>query len=79
MLPNILWFSALGKLVFVMSDIIAGYMLFRLLELQGVKESLIWKSVGLFVFNPLVFAVSTRGSADILISLLVLGATTVMM
>ena len=55
-----MWFRDFGKLVFVFCDLILGYFLSNLLKKIKNKEFY----VALWLLNPLVIAISTRGSND---------------
>ena len=67
LLPN-LYLSCFGKLVFVSADLLAAFIISKLLLLKNQNPiySLIW------LLNPLVFNISTRGSSDSISSLLIL-------
>ncbi|CAG9322145.1 unnamed protein product [Blepharisma stoltei] len=67
LIPN--WYiSFWGKLIFIVCDLLCGYFLIKLLELEN--ESLLWSST--FLLNPIAFNMSTRGSSDSLTSFLLL-------
>jgi phosphatidylinositol glycan class M len=67
LLPNI-WISWFGKLIFITSDLLTGQLIFNHLKQnhQSASYNLLW------LLNPLVFNISTRGSSDSLSSLLIL-------
>lgn len=67
MIPNIYYFS-FGKILFSLSDIYCSHLIDKILELQGLEPSsyLIW------LFNPLVINISTRGNADTIIAMMTL-------
>lgn len=70
MIPNIVIHPLFGKVLFAVLDLVAAFLIHRILALQNnVKNTQFY--VILFLFNPLVFNMSTRGSADIMICLLV--------
>ncbi|GFE54393.1 GPI mannosyltransferase I [Babesia ovis] len=64
--PNVFLYSSFGKLLFCTFDLLTGYMLERILDVKG---SLLH---GLWLLNPFVIAVSTRGNADCIICFLVI-------
>lgn len=73
MLPNIMWSPNIGKLIFVLFDIFAGYLIYSILRSDGLaKESTARFCACSWLHNPLVMNVSTRGSAESVIVALVL-------
>ena len=61
-----------GKLVFCLCDILMGLILWRIFDtINPTKKELTWRYVAFWTFNPLTISLSTRGSNDNLISLLV--------
>jgi phosphatidylinositol glycan class M len=66
------WFS-FGKLVFALSDVIAGWAIYRIL-LQTVEERrALWYSATCWLLNPMVATISTRGSSEGLLGVMVIG------
>lgn len=61
--PTTLWFS-FGKAVFAAGDIVAGYAIIRVLKMQGVsdKKAALYSTV--WLLNPMVATISTRGSSE---------------
>lgn len=57
-----------GKVIFVISDILAGIVMSKILKLKGLSPyyTILW------LLNPIVFNMSTRGSSDSIASLLIL-------
>lgn len=75
MLPNIWWHPIFGKLVFVCSDILIGLLLWGILEkilVTKQQKDKIFFYVCVWLFNPIVINVATRGNAESLVSLFVL-------
>ena len=70
--PNHYLFYPFGKFVFVACDLIAGWLIHRILTLQGVGERLKLVSCSLWLLNPLTATVSSRGNAESLLAVLVL-------
>lgn len=75
MVPNVLAMKIFGKLIFVAFDLITGYLIYKILclirtprvtESDGVTAAIIW------LYNPLTFIISTRGSSDSMMTALVL-------
>ncbi|KAI8071330.1 PIG-M-domain-containing protein [Gongronella butleri] len=73
LVPNIVWFEAFGKVVFALADIAVGYLMHRMLVLRGLGcQRALWFDA-LWLLNPMVANISTRGSAESLLALMVLG------
>lgn len=68
--PTTYWFS-FGKAVFAAGDIAAGYAIIRVLKQQGVsdKKAALYSTV--WLLNPMVATISTRGSSEGLLGALV--------
>ncbi|KAL8680999.1 MAG: hypothetical protein Q9186_002834 [Xanthomendoza sp. 1 TL-2023] len=71
--PGAFWFSS-GKIVFAVSDIVAGWFILLILQApeggamiteQGLKYASIW------LLNPMVATISTRGSSEGLLAVMV--------
>ena len=50
----------------------SGYLLYAILRFDGCSSSVSLRSACLWLFNPVAFAVSTRGNAEAILSALVL-------
>ncbi|KAI1290047.1 GPI mannosyltransferase 1 [Halotydeus destructor] len=77
MMPNVLMFRAFGKVLFVVCDIIAGYLVYKIVlavrkHHQQIKGSDAISAACIWIYNPLPVIISTRGSSDSIISVLVL-------
>ena len=73
MLPNIIWSPQLGKLMFVLCDILAGQLIYKILKCEALTSEWSCRLAACFwLYNPLVMNVSTRGSAESVIVALVL-------
>jgi len=71
--PNIFLWSGFGKVFFTVSDIFCSVYIRKILKLTtSLDSSSIDKLTATWVFNPVIFNVSSRGNADTLISLMVL-------
>ena len=76
--PNIFLHFEFGKVLFITIDIIGAYLLRHIIQqhLQKIHRenkinSMLWVSI-IWLFNPLIFTISSRGSCDSIIILLVL-------
>ena len=70
--PNHYLFYSFGKFVFIACDLLAGWLIHSILELQGVGEGKRLGSCLLWLLNPLTATVSSRGNAESLLAILVL-------
>jgi Predicted integral membrane protein len=71
--PNILLWPGFGKVMFVLTDILCAYYIKQILALTTkLSKSYVDMLSSIWIFNPVVFTVSSRGNADTLITLLVL-------
>lgn len=71
--PQWLWFS-FGKCLFALSDIITGYLIFRILISEykmGKTKALKYASI--WLLNPMVATISTRGSSEGLLAVMTVG------
>ncbi len=71
--PNITLCTEFGKIIFIVCDVLAGYLLYRILRLRSCPTSLATGCAALWLLNPLPATVSSRGNAESLIAVLVLG------
>ncbi|KAG5993138.1 GPI mannosyltransferase 1 [Claviceps pusilla] len=69
LLPTALFFPA-GKVVFALSDILAGWLMLRLLRRRGMQPERAGRFASLWLWNPMVATISTRGSAEGLLGVL---------
>merc|ERR1711939_240128 len=66
-----LWFH-FGKTIFALSDLIAGWLILILLKRRGLHEARALKYASVWLLNPMVANISTRGSSEGLLCALVL-------
>ena len=66
-----LWFHS-GKALFAVSDIVAGWLIYRLLQKQNMEKSRALKYASVWLLNPMVANISTRGSSEGLLCALVM-------
>ncbi|XP_013421914.1 GPI mannosyltransferase 1 [Lingula anatina] len=70
--PNIYLTVFFGKLIFILCDVLTGWLLYKILQAQGVDgQKALWFSL-LWLFNPLPMTVSSRGNAESIMTTLVL-------
>lgn len=66
-----LWFH-FGKALFALSDLLAGWMIFILLRRRGLSPTSSLKYSSVWLLNPMVANISTRGSSEGLLCVLVM-------
>jgi phosphatidylinositol glycan class M len=65
------WFSS-GKLLFAIGDVVAGWMMYRILrEFRGMGKERALKFASIWLLNPMVATISTRGSSEGLLGVFV--------
>ncbi|KAF3938765.1 hypothetical protein ABW19_dt0200898 [Dactylella cylindrospora] len=69
--PQYLWFS-FGKVLFAAGDILAGYLIIQVLRNYGMTERRAMKYASLWLLNPMVMTISTRGSSEGLLGAMVI-------
>ncbi|CAK4098730.1 unnamed protein product [Aphanomyces euteiches] len=72
LLPNIYVHEAWGKLLFVASDMVVGYLLYAILKLRSLPESSAINYTMWWLYHPFSVNISTRGNADTIVVLLCL-------
>jgi GPI mannosyltransferase 1 subunit M len=73
LLPTTRWFE-FGKALFAAADILAGWLLMQILELEyGLKRERAVKYASVWLLNPMVAGISTRGSCEGLLGVLAAG------
>lgn len=72
--PNISLHMCFGKFLFVLFDVLAGYLLYRILCVQGCADHRAVLASRLWLFNPLPLTVSSRGNAESVVAVLVLSS-----
>lgn len=63
-----------GKLIFVLCDIITGYLIYSLCKSQNIRENIAVICSCLWLLNPVPSTVSSRGNAESIMAVLVLFA-----
>lgn len=72
MLPTV-HFAAFGKLVFAAADLLAGWLMVRVLRQRGMPETTAGAFAAIWLWNPMVATISTRGSSEGLLGVLTMG------
>jgi GPI mannosyltransferase 1 subunit M len=72
LLPSISWFFSFGKVLFAVGDIVAGILILKIFQIRKERESkaLFYSSV--WLLNPMVATISTRGSSEGLLGAMVI-------
>ncbi|ORY06824.1 hypothetical protein K493DRAFT_273919 [Basidiobolus meristosporus CBS 931.73] len=73
LMPNIYLHKAFGKCLFVLADIVVGILIAKILQRRGLNPTKINFYTSLWLLNPVVANISTRGNAESLIGALILG------
>jgi phosphatidylinositol glycan class M len=66
------WVKDFGKLVFIACDLLTGIVIQRLLERRALPISTVRLYSAVWLLNPFIAAISTRGSSESILSALVL-------
>jgi GPI mannosyltransferase 1 subunit M len=69
--PQHIWLS-FGKAIFAVSDIVAGWMIFVVLQKRGLNQTRALKYSSIWLLNPMVATISTRGSSEGLLCVMVM-------
>ncbi|KAF0718214.1 hypothetical protein AaE_010695 [Aphanomyces astaci] len=72
LLPNVYLHEAWGKLLFVASDMIVGYLLYAILMMRAMPEASAINYTMWWLYHPFSINISTRGNADTVVVLLCL-------
>ena len=73
MTPNITWFAEFGKVIFIICDVLTGFFLYLLLKKRSCSEMMASACASFWLLNPLPATVSSRGNAESIVAILVLG------
>lgn len=71
--PNIFLFYSFGKCLFALADLLVGYLIHQILILRGMSSKRALWLDALWLLNPMVANISTRGNAESLLGCMVLG------
>ncbi len=69
--PQHIWFS-FGKALFATSDILAGWIIFVVLQKRGMSQRRALKYSSIWLLNPMVATISTRGSSEGLLCVMIM-------
>ncbi|KAI7830527.1 PIG-M-domain-containing protein [Gamsiella multidivaricata] len=72
--PNIYLHESFGKWVFTGADLLIGVLIQKILRLRGMSELRAVKYNAIWLLNPMVANISTRGNAESVIGAMVLGS-----
>ncbi|CAG8566978.1 1756_t:CDS:2 [Acaulospora colombiana] len=70
--PNIYIHKSFGKIVFALADIVVGVLIHKILCLRGLEKQKAVNHSALWLLNPVVANISTRGNAESLLGAMVL-------
>ncbi|KAF9114214.1 hypothetical protein BGX27_011416 [Mortierella sp. AM989] len=71
---NIYVHESFGKWIFTCADLLIGVLIQKILRLRGMSESRAVKFNAIWLLNPMVANISTRGNAESVIGAMVLGS-----
>ncbi|CAO3704042.1 unnamed protein product [Rhizopus stolonifer] len=77
--PNIYLFSSFGKCLFAAADLLVGYLIHCILLIRGMSSKRAIYFDALWILNPMVANISTRGNAESLLGVMVLGTLFLML
>lgn len=70
--PNIYFLQLFGKLLFILFDVLSGYLIYSILKSSGNGTERSNICAYLWLFNPIAATVSSRGNAESIMAFLVL-------
>ncbi|KAG0275239.1 hypothetical protein BGZ95_009041 [Linnemannia exigua] len=74
LMPNIWFNESFGKWIFTGANFLIGVLIQKILRLRGMSESRAVKFNAIWLLNPMVANISTRGNAESVIGAMVLGS-----
>ncbi|KAI9144715.1 GPI mannosyltransferase [Paraphysoderma sedebokerense] len=72
LIPNITIHKSFGKYIFILSDILIGYLIYRIHLTRKLDANKALKSSLLWLWNPFVMNISSRGNAESVLGVLVI-------
>ena len=72
LIPNVLVHPLWGKCLFASCDLLAGWLIKGILERRGCEAGACATAMAVWLFNPFTVTVSTRGSCESLVSIMML-------
>jgi len=73
LVPNITVIPEFGKILFIICDLIVGYFIYEFLKMFKVNSKIMLISLtSIWLLNPFVITISTRGSAESILDMLVM-------
>jgi phosphatidylinositol glycan class M len=67
------WWFEFGKALFAVGDVVAGFLIYRILRsAQGMESERALKFAAIWLLNPMVANISTRGSSEGLLAVIVI-------
>jgi phosphatidylinositol glycan class M len=72
LIPNVLVHPLWGKFLFAGGDLLAGWLIQEILKRRGCEDRVVGLAMRIWLFNPFTITVSTRGSCESLVSILML-------
>ncbi|KAG0285764.1 pentamidine resistance factor [Linnemannia gamsii] len=74
LMPNIWFNESFGKWIFTGANLLIGVLIQEILRMRGMSESRAVKYNAIWLLNPMVANISTRGNAESVIGAMVLGS-----
>ncbi|KOS21508.1 GPI mannosyltransferase 1 [Escovopsis weberi] len=68
--PHAVFLFSLGKVVFALADLLAGWLILAVLRRRGIAPRRAGGFAAIWLWNPMVAAISTRGSSEGLLGVL---------
>jgi phosphatidylinositol glycan class M len=67
------WWFEFGKALFAVGDVVAGFLIYRILRFsKGMESEHALRFAGIWLLNPMVANISTRGSSEGLLAVIVI-------
>jgi phosphatidylinositol glycan class M len=66
------WWFEFGKALFAVGDVVAGFLILRILRTTGMPPARALQFASIWLLNPMVANISTRGSSEGLLAVIVL-------